>query len=126
MILQDDLRGDALRLEIAIALLPLVGRVQQLQDNRVVGNRGNRLTDQDDRRLVIDHAARSWEALDPARQAEYGADLRSALYTYTCDYVDNVEADGPDVDEADTRTYESAMEALWRRHADALRTAATD
>ncbi|MEV0136903.1 hypothetical protein AB0H83_51850 [Dactylosporangium sp. NPDC050688] len=127
MIVQDDLRGDALRLEIAIALLPLVGRVQQVDDNaRVLGTRGNRLTDQEDRRLVIDDAARGWEALDPTQQRSYGADLRSALYAYTCDYVEAVEAGGPDPDEADARTYESAMEALWRRHADALRAANAD
>ncbi|MFF5121796.1 hypothetical protein [Dactylosporangium aurantiacum] len=125
--MQDDLRGDALRLEIAIALLPLVGRVQQVDGNdRVLGNRGNRLTDQEDRRLVIDDAARGWEALGATQQRSYGADLRAALYAYTCDYVEAVEASGPDLDEADARTYESAMETLWRRHADALRAANTN
>ncbi|MEV0128984.1 hypothetical protein AB0H83_11065 [Dactylosporangium sp. NPDC050688] len=126
MIVQDDLRGDALRLEIAIALLPLVGRVVQLRDDQAVGHRGNRLTDQDDRRLVIDDAARGWEALDAAQQRGYGSNLRAALCAYTCDYVEAVEAGGPDADELDSRGYESAMEALWRRHADALRRAATD
>lgn len=93
MIVQDDLRGDALRLEIAIALLPLVGRVQHVDGNdRVLGNRGNRLTRQEDRRLVIDDAARGWEALSPLRQREHGVDLRVALYAYACDYVGAVEA----------------------------------
>jgi hypothetical protein len=126
MIVQDDLRGDALRLEIAIALLPLVGRVVQLQNDEAVGHQGNRLTDQDDRRLVIDDAARGWEALNPAQQRGYGADVRAALYAYTCEYVEAIEAGGPGADELDSRGYESAMEALWRRHADALRRAATD
>ncbi|MDG6109645.1 hypothetical protein Daura_48710 [Dactylosporangium aurantiacum] len=125
MIVQDDLRGDALRLEIAIALLPLVGRVVQLQDDQPVRHRGNRLTDQDDRRLVIDDAARRWELLDSGQQRWYGDNLRTALYEYTCEYVETVEAGAPGIDEMDSRGYESAMEALWRRHVAALRSAAT-
>ncbi|MEU0559398.1 hypothetical protein [Dactylosporangium sp. NPDC006015] len=121
MIVQDDLRDDALRLEIAIALLPLVGRVTRLDDDIAVGLRGNRLTDQDDRRLVIDDAARRWESLDSSQQRWYGDSARTALYEYACEYVETVEAGAPGVDEVDSRSYESAMEALWRKHIDALR-----
>ncbi|MEV0568015.1 hypothetical protein [Dactylosporangium sp. NPDC050588] len=126
MIVQDDLRGDALRLEIAIALLPLVGRVAHVDDDRTVGVQGNRLTDQDDRRLVIDDAARRWEALNSGQQRWYGDSLRGALYEYTCEYVAAVEAGVPGVDDVDSRSYESAMEAVWRRHIDALRAAVAD
>ncbi|MET7426700.1 hypothetical protein [Dactylosporangium sp. NPDC005555] len=125
MIVQDDLRGDALRLEITIALLPLVGRVVHLQDELPVGLRGNRLTDQEGRRLVIDDATRTWEALDSGQQRCYGDTLRTALSEYTCEYVEKVEAGSPGADEVDSRSYESAMEALWRRHIDTLRAAVT-
>jgi hypothetical protein len=120
MAVQDEV-DTALQLEVAIALLPLIGRCAELSGGRLLRTRGNRLEAVEDRWALVREVARCWASLKPGDRRRYGKDRRRAIAEFTADYVDEIEATGPDKDDESKFGYEVAIEILWRRHAEAIR-----
>ncbi len=113
--------GAELLYEIAVTLLPLIGRCVELSAGELVARHGNRLDGSDDRRLVIADIARRWERLDYADRASFGRDWRAAIAAFTVDYVDAVEAQTPGSSEYEQWGHEATVALVWRQHADRLR-----
>ncbi|GAA1505539.1 hypothetical protein GCM10009827_018940 [Dactylosporangium maewongense] len=113
--------GAELLYEIAVTLLPLIGRCVELSAGELVSRHGNRLDDPEDRRLVIADIARRWERLGYADRASFGRDWRAAVAAFTVDYVDTVELDAPASGEYEQWGHEATMALVWRQHAEHLR-----
>ncbi|GGM50460.1 hypothetical protein ACFFX1_34960 [Dactylosporangium sucinum] len=110
-----------LQLEVALALLPLLGRCAEMNGGREVLRRGSRLDDAQDRRALVREVARQWLALGPRDRARYAGDRPAALVEFAGDYVDEVESNEPDEGEYQQYGYDAAMEIVWRRHAESIR-----
>lgn len=106
--------------EIAVTLLPLIGRCVEVADGDPVAQHGNRLDSAEDRRLVIADVARRWGRLDAAARARFGPGWKAAIAAFTVDYVDMVEAQNPGPGEYEQRQYEVIMATIWHQHAERL------
>ncbi len=113
--------GAELLYEIAVTLLPLIGRCVELSAGELVARHGNRLDGTDDRRLVIADIARRWEQLGYVDRASFGRDWRAAVAAFTVDYVDAVEAETPGSSGYEQWGHEATMALVWRQHAERLR-----
>ncbi|WP_433213213.1 hypothetical protein ACQP00_01575 [Dactylosporangium sp. CS-047395] len=112
-VLEED---QALQLEVALVLLPLIGRCSEIRDGLEV-SRANRLQDAEDRRLLVREVTRRW--LEQERTPGEG---RTANITaFVNDYVEEVESEQPNTDDYRWLGYDTAMEQLWRRHVAAIR-----
>ncbi|WP_426510462.1 hypothetical protein ACPPVO_07120 [Dactylosporangium sp. McL0621] len=115
-------REDAeLQLEVALALLPLIGRCVQIEGDRDVHQQGNRLDGVDDRRVLVQEVTRRWCGLQPGQRRRYLGDRATAIAKFAADYVDVVELS--ELDEADYRAhgFDASMETVWRRHVEQIR-----
>ncbi|MEV4135489.1 hypothetical protein AB0J72_25340 [Dactylosporangium sp. NPDC049742] len=103
--------------EIAVTLLPLIGRCVELVGGEPVTQHGNRLGTAEDRRIVIADIARQWNELDAGTRARFAPDWQAAVAAFTVDYVDMVEMDAPGPRVYEHRRYEVAMALIWHQHA---------
>ncbi|GAA2587713.1 hypothetical protein GCM10010399_17140 [Dactylosporangium fulvum] len=110
-----------LQLEVALTLLPLIGRCAELNGGREVALRANRLDDPHDRRVLVREVARCWRELQPKQRSRYAQDRAAAIAEFTTDYVDEIEAREPDKGEYQAHGYEAAMEIVWRRHVESIK-----
>ncbi|MEV8513459.1 hypothetical protein [Dactylosporangium sp. NPDC051484] len=121
MAVQDEREDTELQLEVALALLPLIGRCVRLEDGRAVRHQGNRLDDAQDRRALVREVARRWSTLKPNQRRRYPGDRGLAIVEFTAEYVDDVEH--ATADEGDYRgaDYDASLEVVWRQHVEAIR-----
>jgi hypothetical protein len=110
-----------LMFEIAVTLLPLIGRCVEVTGGEPARQHGNRLDSTEDRRLVIEDIAQRWNGLDDAARASRGPDWKAAVAAFTVEYVDMVEAEGAGPREYEQRTHEVTMALVWHQHAERLR-----
>lgn len=107
--------------EVAVTLLPLIGRCVEVVGGMPSRQHGNRLGSDGDRRLVIADVAERWGRLDDESRAGLGSDWRAAVAVFTVDYVDMVEAEDAGRDDYEQRQYEVTVARVWDRHAARLR-----
>jgi len=110
----------ALQLEVALALLPLIGRCAELNGGGSVRQRGPRL-EAEDRRTLVREVARCWRGLKPDDRRLSGRERPAAIAEFAANYVDDVEASEPDKGDEQSYGYDAAMEIAWRRHAELIR-----
>ncbi|WP_327007944.1 hypothetical protein OHA72_12105 [Dactylosporangium sp. NBC_01737] len=116
-----DADGAELLYEIAVTLLPLIGRCVELSAGEMVARHGNRLDSPDDRRLIIADIARRWERLGYVDRGSFGRDWRAAVAAFTVDYVDAIEAEAPGSSEYEQWGHEATIALVWHQHAERLR-----
>ncbi|WP_344616673.1 hypothetical protein [Dactylosporangium salmoneum] len=118
---QDEHEDAELQLEVALALLPLIGRCVQLEHGRAVRLQGNRLDDTQDRRALVREVARRWRALKPNQRRRYPGDPGLAIVAFAAEYVEDVEHMAPDDGDYRGADYDASLEVVWRRHVEAIR-----
>jgi hypothetical protein len=106
--------------EVAVRLLPLIGRCVEVAGDEPVSQHGNRLDSVEDRRLVIADVARRWSRLDDATRISLGPTWQAAVAAFTVAYVDEVEAQEAGPGEYEQRRHEVTMALVWRQHAERL------
>ncbi|MFI5906218.1 hypothetical protein [Dactylosporangium sp. NPDC051541] len=115
-------RVDAeVQLEVALVLLPMIGRCVTVKGDLLVHQAGNRLDDADDRRAVVRDVARRWIALRPSERQQYSWDRATAIKKFVEAYVDEIELVMPDAGDWSTHGYDAAIEILWRKHVEEIR-----
>ncbi|MER7275855.1 hypothetical protein ABT369_15485 [Dactylosporangium sp. NPDC000244] len=121
MDVQEQLEDVELQLEVALALLPLIGRCVRVDGDREVHQRGNRLDDAEDRRALVHEVARRWSGLLPGQRRRYPRERAAAIAKFAADYVDVIELS--ELDEADYRAhgFDASMETVWRKHVEGIR-----
>ncbi|MFI5913929.1 hypothetical protein [Dactylosporangium sp. NPDC051541] len=117
-------RNDAeLQLEVALALLPLIGRSVTVIVDGVdhLRQQGPRIEEPADRRALVQEVARCWSALRPSERKRYSWDWATGVAKFTVDYVEQVELSDPDGADWQAEGYDVAIEAVWRRHVEQIR-----
>jgi hypothetical protein len=121
MDVQEQHEDAALQLEVALALLPLIGRCLAMEGDREVLHQGNRLDGTPERRVLVREVARRWCALEPDQRRRYPQDRAQAIVEFVGDYVEEVEQTPPDEDDYRGLDYDASMALLWRQHVDGIR-----
>ena len=110
-----------LQLEVALALLPLIGRCVRVEGGTAVHLRGNRLDETRDRRVLVREVARRWGTLKPQQRRRYPEDRALAIVEFAAEYVDDVELSTPDEGDYRGVDYDASLEGVWREHVEEIR-----
>ncbi|WP_433055541.1 hypothetical protein [Dactylosporangium sp. CS-033363] len=121
MDVQEERDDTELQLEVALALLPLIGRCVRVDGDHAVDQRGNRLDDAEDRRVLVREVTRRWRHLRPSQLRRYPEDRATAIARFAADYVDVVELSGLDEEDYSAYGYDAMLEVVWRKHVEEIR-----
>jgi hypothetical protein len=121
MTVQEHHEDVELQLEVALALLPLIGRSLEMEGDQEVHHQGNRLDGTPERRVLVREVARRWRALDPEQRRRYPQDRAEAIVEFAGDYVEEVEQSTPDESDYQGLDYDASMALLWRQHVEEIR-----